>query len=89
SYYRRFVKNFSSIAKALNQLLCKGVKFEWSNEAQSAFEEFKKALTSKPLLIHFREDTPIILSTDASGYGIGAILSHLFRDKTERVVAYA
>ncbi|RWS20062.1 hypothetical protein B4U80_03507, partial [Leptotrombidium deliense] len=32
---------------------------------------------------------PIILSTDACGYGIGAILSHLFRDKTERVVAYA
>jgi hypothetical protein len=47
-YYRRFIENFSKIAKPLTSLLEKGVDFFWTNERQKAFEELKKRLTTAP-----------------------------------------
>jgi hypothetical protein len=41
-YYRRFVKDFSKIAKLMMKLLEKNKKFEWTNECQASFEELKK-----------------------------------------------
>ncbi|RWS24681.1 hypothetical protein B4U80_10857 [Leptotrombidium deliense] len=64
-------------------------EIELVEEAQSAFDRFKDALSKQPVLIHFQDGTAILLSTDASGFGIGAILSHVFNDKSERVIAYA
>jgi hypothetical protein len=40
-YYRKFIQNFSRLAKCLHKLTEKGRKFEWTNECQSAFEELK------------------------------------------------
>src|SRR4051812_5974671 len=46
SYCRRFVENFSKIAKPMTELLCKGNHYSWSPACQSAFEELKNRLTT-------------------------------------------
>src|SRR3954462_12610625 len=50
SYCRRFVQNFSKVAKPMIELLCKGKRYVWSQAFQSAFEELNRRLTSAPIL---------------------------------------
>jgi hypothetical protein len=50
SYCRRFVENFSKIAKPMTELLCKGKRYTWSPACQAAFEELKRRLTTAPIL---------------------------------------
>ena len=52
NYYRRFVKNFSTIAKPVHRLTEKNVSFEWRQEAAEAFAQLKQRLTSPPVLAH-------------------------------------
>ncbi|GJT78681.1 reverse transcriptase [Tanacetum coccineum] len=73
-YYRRFIHHYASIAHPLTNLLRKD-HFKWSLEAQSAFDTLKKALISAHVLRLHDFSKPFIVETDASGYGIGAILS--------------
>ena len=87
-YYRRFIRNFSSIAGPLNQLLKKDTVFHWTSAHQEAFQELKEHLNREPLLIYPDMTAPFLLDTDASGYGLGGVLSQI-REGTERVVAYA
>ncbi|CAK1596608.1 unnamed protein product [Parnassius mnemosyne] len=75
SYYRRFIANFSEIAKSLTQLLKKGVPFLWENQQQVAFDELKHKLTSAPILIYPDFSIPFILTCDASNYAVAAVLS--------------
>jgi hypothetical protein len=51
SYYRRFIEGFSKLAKPMMTLLEKNAKFMWSDKCQESFEEFKKRLTSAPVLV--------------------------------------
>ncbi|UYV62725.1 K02A2.6-like, partial [Cordylochernes scorpioides] len=88
SYYRRFVENFSHKADPLNDLLKNNVKFCWNKEKENAFEILKEALTSEPVLGHFIEDAETHIHTDASGYGIGAVLIQI-QGGAERPIAYA
>lgn len=74
-YYRRFIKDFSKIARPLTKLLRKDQEFIWSEGQQTAFEFFKNALISKPILQFPDFTKEFILTTDASQYAIGAILS--------------
>lgn len=74
-YYRRFIKNFAGLAKPLTSLLKKGRKFIWDAECQEAFDLFKEKLTSPPLLQYPDFNREFILTTDASTFAIGAILS--------------
>lgn len=89
SYYRRFVKDFATIAKPLYQLTEKTAKFAWSDEAQAAFEELRHRLVTAPTLAFPDYDLPFILDTDASDVGIGAVLSQRQSNGSERVIAYA
>jgi hypothetical protein len=50
-YYRRFIKDFSKIAKPMTRLLERNKDFDWTEECQASFEELKKRLTSAPVLI--------------------------------------
>ncbi|UYV66976.1 hypothetical protein LAZ67_4003508, partial [Cordylochernes scorpioides] len=88
SYYRRFVENSSCKAKPLNDLLKNDAKFCWNKEQENAFEILKEALTSEPVLGHFIEDAETHIHTDASGYGIGAVLIQI-QGGAERPIAYA
>ncbi|RWS18433.1 Retrovirus-related Pol polyprotein from transposon 17.6-like protein, partial [Leptotrombidium deliense] len=87
-YYRKFVDNFASIAAPLNALLKHETAFEWTEECQKAFIELKNRLVSAPILVHFSDKYPIVIYVDASGFGIGAVLSLIIKGK-EHVVAYA
>ena len=87
SYYRRFIKGFADIARPLHQLTEKDVDFLWNENCQTAFECLKKALTESPILGYPSASGLYILDTDASGIGIGAVLSQM-QDGQERVLAY-
>lgn len=74
SYYRQFVKNFSTIVKPMTKLLRAGTEFQWAEEQQSAFDAVKAALTTAPCLIFFEPGRETELRCDASSFGYGAIL---------------
>jgi len=87
-YYRRFVENLAGIASPLYALMRKGVRFEWTTECQEAFEDLKLRLMSGPILALPTDEGMYILDADASGFGLGAILSQT-QFGTERVIAYS
>ena len=91
SYYRRFVPHFAAIAAPLHRLTKKDVKFEWSEECETAFRQLKSLLTEAPVLVYprFGEGEQFLLETDASGIGLGAVLSQKQNDGKYHPVAYA
>ena len=89
NYYRRFVKDFAAIAKPLHYLTEKTAKFSWTEQAQCAFEKLRHLLVTAPILAFPDYCRPFVLDTDASDTGIGAVLSQLQEDGSERVIAYA
>ena len=89
NYYRRFVKDFASISKPLHRLTEKTAKFEWTDDCQRAFEELRQRLVTAPILVFPDFSRTFVLDTDASDIGIGAVLSQLQEDGSERVIAYA
>ena len=91
-YYRRFVKHFATIAKPLTNLTKSENPFKWTDQCQAAFEEIRSHLTETPTLAYprFGSDTPrFVLDVDASGFGLGAVLSQNDENGTERPIAYA
>ena len=90
-YYRRFVKNFADVVAPLQGMLKNEMPFEWGEAQESAMQAVKAALCAQPLtLAHPDFDKPFVLMTDASGVGIGAVLSQTEEDKKkEGVVEYA
>ncbi|GBO08307.1 Retrovirus-related Pol polyprotein from transposon 17.6 [Araneus ventricosus] len=87
TYYRHFVKNFSTIAKTLHKLTEAKSNFNWTEECEKSFNSLKQGLTSSPILTYPRTDKDFILDTYASNEGIGAVLSQNIGNE-ERVIAY-
>ena len=75
NFYRKFIEKYSKIASPLTELTRKDQKFEWSPEAQKAFDELKKRFTSQSILVSFDPEKPITLETDVSDRAIGACIS--------------
>lgn len=74
-YYRRFIPNFAKISKPLTKLLQKDVEFNFNSECKISFGELKNALISDPILIYPDFEEHFLLTTDASAFAIGAVLS--------------
>jgi hypothetical protein len=74
SWYRRFVPNFSDIARPLSNLTKKNVSWKWEEEEENAFKTLKCCLISPPVLRQNDQNKPYILRTDASSYALGAVL---------------
>jgi len=89
NYYGRFIKNLSDLLRPLNALLQKNTRFSWTQGCETAFINAKKAFCSDNILVSFNPKLPVVLATDASPYGVGAVLSHKFPDGSERVIQYA
>ncbi|KRZ52308.1 Retrovirus-related Pol polyprotein from transposon 17.6 [Trichinella nativa] len=88
SYYRRFVKGFAQIAEPLHRLTEKGKLWNWTDECDKAFLHLKARLTKQPVLTDPDFKIPFLVDTDASGDGLGAVLSQDIAGK-EGVIAYA
>ena len=93
SFFRRVVKDFSSIAKPLTRLTrkdCEWTRGQLPEDASKAFATLKKILSSRPCMKAPEFDKPFILTCDASTtIGLGAVLSQVDKDGLERPVAYA
>jgi hypothetical protein len=73
-YYRKFIKDFSSIAAPLHDLTKDSVKFHWTSACQAAFVQLKSALQDGPVLALPNPSRPFVVHTDASGFAVGAVL---------------
>ena len=91
SYYRRFVPNFANVAGPLRALTKKNAKFNWTRECQAAFNSLKEVLVTAPVLAYPKFDlgAELILETDASQIGLGAVLSQMHDDGEQHPIAYA
>jgi ribonuclease HI len=83
-YYRRFIENFSKIAKPMTELLKKEKKFQWTDECEVCFQELKKRLVSAPILCLSDLEKEFQVYCDASRLGLGSVLM-----QGGKVVAYA
>jgi hypothetical protein len=83
-YYRRFISDFSRIAKPMMELLKKGTKFNWDDKCEEAFHTLRAHLTTAPVLAQPDNTKPFDVYCDASGTGLGCVLM-----QDNRVIAYA
>ena len=89
NYYAKFLPNISEVLSPLYRLLQKGQTFQWGEKEESAWSNSKKLLINSSILVHFDQAKDIILTCDASHYGVGAVLSHKMEDGSERPIAFA
>ena len=89
NYYQNYLPSLASIAEPIHCLLRKGTVWEWGSQQKKAFSVAKKMLSEAPLLVHYDPSKEIVVHTDASPYGVGSVLSHVYPDNTERPVSYA
>ena len=88
SYYRRYIKGFSTMAKPLTNLTSIHVPFVWGSDCQESFESLKECLVSAPILGYPMDVGSFILDTDASDVGIAGVLSQM-QGNEEVVLSYA
>ena len=89
NYYGKFIKNLTDLCAPLNNLLRKGISWNWTDGCQRNFDKIKEVLTSADVLAHFDPKLPLGLACDTSSIGIGAVLFHFYPDGSERPIAYA
>ena len=75
NYYRRFVEGYAEVAAPLTALGSPTAKFAWSPAAQASFDALKLALSTAPVLRTFDPQRRAVLTTDASGLAVAAILT--------------
>ena len=72
----------------MHQLLKKDTKWYWRKTQQEAFNKTKEMLSSPQVMTHFDSSKPLVLTCDASPYGIGSVLAHVMEDGPEKPIAY-
>jgi len=90
NFYRRFILDYSWVARPLTELTKKesGKEWVWNQEAEAAFRELKNRFTTAPVLAHFDPREPVIIETDASDFALGAVLSQRSKEGLLHPVAF-
>lgn len=86
NFYNRFVPNLASELRILYNLLKKNNKFQWNVQEEKAFEKAKMLISNKNILEHYDPKKPIVITCDASPYGVGAVLSHMVNGEEKPVM---
>ena len=84
NYCHRFLPYLSTVLYPLYQLLHIDQKWHWSSECDQDFQKTKKMIASDLVLAHSDENIPLKLHCDASSLGLGAVVSHMYLDGSER-----
>ena len=74
-YYRKFVKDFSKIARPFTQLTKKNERFEWNDQREQSFQELKKRLTSTPVMTLPNDQDVFVIYSDTSKNGVGLCIN--------------
>jgi len=88
NYYRGFIKDFAQVARPMNMLMRKDVKWRWEGEEQAAFDKLKKAFIMRPVLAAPDLDKEFRVEADASNYATGGVLSIKCSNDLWRLVAF-
>ncbi len=88
SYYRRFIKDYASIAEPLVRLTRSDSPLDREELQQVAFDDLNNRLVTTPIVAHYDPLKPVTLVTDASAVGVGAVCLQS-EGGEKRVVAYA
>lgn len=89
TYYSRFLADISTLLEPLHELLRKDTKWQWTAERDRVFRLSKEKLRQAPVLTHYDPHKPMVVSCDASPYGVGGVLSLVNSDGLEEPVAFA
>ncbi|KAL5491837.1 hypothetical protein EMCRGX_G017202 [Ephydatia muelleri] len=89
NYYGKFIQSVADLCAPLNELLQKNTPWMWTATCMESFNQLKQALGSAEVLCHYNPSEEISLACDASAHGLGAVLSHHFKDGSERPISYA
>ena len=88
NYYRKFIKDFARLARPINVLTRKDMKWRWEGAEQAAFDKLKKAFTMRPVLVAPDLDKEFRVEADASNYATGGVLSMKCSNDLWRPVAF-
>ncbi|XP_062589262.1 uncharacterized protein K02A2.6-like [Saccostrea cucullata] len=89
NYYGAFLPNLSTELNPFHKLLKKHEPWNWTADCEESFNVCKKMITESKLLVFYDSKKPLRLSCDSSSYGVGAIISHVMKDGSERPIAFA
>jgi hypothetical protein len=88
NFYRRFIKDFATVARPLHDLTKKDMPWQWHAEQQKAFNWLKEKFCCEPILKVYDPELPTQVEVDASGFATGGILSQKHKDGLWHPVAY-
>lgn len=88
NYYGKFLQNLATTLSPLYSLLQENKRWSWGRSQAEAFDAVKKLLLSSRVLVHFDDSLPLVLSCNASPYGIGAVLSHIMPNGDKHPVSF-
>jgi hypothetical protein len=89
NFYRRFIKDYSRIARPLHHLTKDNVPFVWDQACQEAFEKLKESLSSAPVLYHYQSELPTKMETDASDGVVAGVLSQEVEGRWHPIAFYS
>lgn len=91
SWCSKFLPNFATVVEPMRTLLKDATdsSFKWTEEAEHIFNELKQLLLDSPVLALFEPSLLTFVTTGASDYGLGGMLTQVHPDETERAVAFA
>ena len=88
-YYQKFLPDLATVLEPLNRLTHQNVSWEWTVEREATFNKCKSTIVDAGVLVHYDVNLPIKLHCEASSYRLGAVLSHVMEDGTDRPIAFA